>query len=123
MGLLENFKKSSTAFTSTAVVLHESIRAHVRKRGIVSDEKNCIKAKKKFKLKLFDWIQQFTYKLEWCQRVRTTVNTAMPRSDKKILEKIPTAGQLEIWEPWLAVNLTQSVNIHGYILSPAKTER
>ena len=42
---------------------------------------------------------------------------------KKILEKIPTAGQLEIWEPWLAVNLTQSVNIHGYILSPAKTER
>ena len=42
---------------------------------------------------------------------------------EKILEKIPTAGQLEIWEPWLAVNLTQSVNIHGYILSPAKTER
>lgn len=39
---------------------------------------------------------------------------------KKILEKIPTAGQLEIWEPWLAVNLTQSVNIHGYILSPQR---
>ena len=42
---------------------------------------------------------------------------------EKILEKIPTAGQLKIWESWLAVNLTQSVNIHGYILSPAKTER
>ena len=44
---LENFNKSSAAFTSTAVVLYESTRAHVRKGGIVSDEKNCIKAKKR----------------------------------------------------------------------------
>ena len=42
---------------------------------------------------------------------------------EKNLRKNSDPGQLEIWEPWLAVNLTQSVNIHGYILSPAKTER
>ena len=51
---LENFKKSSAAFTSAAVVLHESTRAHVRKGSIVSNEKNFIKAKTKIKLKLFD---------------------------------------------------------------------
>ena len=51
---LENFKKSSAAFTSAAVVLHESTRAHVRKGSIVSNEKNYIKAKTKIKLKLFD---------------------------------------------------------------------
>ena len=51
---LENFKKSSAAFTSAAVVLHESTRAHVRKCSIVSNEKNFIKAKTKIKLKLFD---------------------------------------------------------------------
>ena len=55
--LLQRFIKSSIAFTNTAVVLHESTRAHVRKGGIASDKKNCIKAKKKrkVKLKLFDW--------------------------------------------------------------------
>ena len=58
---LENFKKSSAAFTSAAVVLHESTRAHVRKGSIVSNEKNYIKAKTKIKLKLFDWIHQSTY--------------------------------------------------------------
>ena len=58
---LENFKKSSAAFTSAAVVLHESTRAHVRKGSIVSNEKNFIKAKTKIKLKLFDWIHQSTY--------------------------------------------------------------
>ena len=51
---LENFNKSSAAFTSAAVVLHESTRAHVRKGSIVSNEKNYIKAKIKIKLKLFD---------------------------------------------------------------------
>ena len=45
--LLQRFIKSSIAFTNTAVVLHESTRAHVRKGGIASDKKNCIKAKKK----------------------------------------------------------------------------
>ena len=34
---------------------------------------------------------------------------------EKFLEKFPTAGQSEIWEPWPAVNLTQSVNIHSSI--------
>ena len=58
---LENFKKSSAAFTSAAVVLHESTRAHFRKGSIVSNEKNYIKAKTKIKLKLFDWIHQSTY--------------------------------------------------------------
>ena len=58
---LENFKKSSAAFTSAAVVLHESTRAHVSKGSIVSNEKNYIKAKTKIKLKLFDWIHQSTY--------------------------------------------------------------
>ena len=51
---LKNFNKSSAAFTSAAVVLHESTRAHVRKGSIVSNEKNFIKAKTKIKLKLFD---------------------------------------------------------------------
>ena len=58
---LENFNKSSAAFTSAAVVLHESTRAHVRKGSIVSNEKNFIKVKTKIKLKLFDWIHQSTY--------------------------------------------------------------
>ena len=37
---LKNFNKSSAAFTSAAVVLHESTRAHVSKGSIVSNEKN-----------------------------------------------------------------------------------
>ena len=46
---LKCFIKSTIAFTSTAEVLHESTGAHVRKGGVASNEKNCIKlnAKKK----------------------------------------------------------------------------
>ena len=65
---LQSFKKGSTAFTSTAVVLHESTRAHVRKGRIVSNEKNCRKTKKKRSVKVIR-LRNIDYWLLFTQNV------------------------------------------------------
>ena len=59
---LENFNKSSAAFTSAAVVLHESTRAHFRKGSIVSNEKKLYKSENKNQIKVI-WLNSSIYLL------------------------------------------------------------
>lgn len=94
---LKCFKKSSIAFTSTAVVFHERTWAqtYVRKGGIASDKENCLKLNTKQTkrwIKIERHQQLTTYKPEWC-----FISKQRSRNSYAVWDFPMTAGWASPW--------------------------
>ena len=124
--LLQRFIKSSIAFTNTAVVLHESTRAHVRKGGIASDKKNCIKAKKKkrkVKLKLFDWNTLIVHVDYLLTRMKSKSTWRGQYSYAEICGFLTTAEQSDLITEYVVYSFTNLANCFLFTSSQLNTRR